>query len=273
VYSFDNLDHDLVLRAVAHHTDLPWVLLYVRRSLIAPLQRLDGTLISRDRGSPQGSAISPLLSNLFMHYAFDAWMAREFPAIEFERYCDDVVVHCRTEAMAYRVRQAIADRLAECGGLQLHPVKTRIVYCKDGRRRGSAEHTSFTFLGYEFRVRLARTRTGKFLFGFNPAMSKDAGKRLRRQIRSWRLHLRSGSTLEQLADEVNLVVRGWINYYGRFRPSELHFTLHRINHYLVRWIMQKFKRFRGRERRAWQALHRVAAANPTMFVHWRYVRP
>lgn len=214
-----------------------------------------------------------MLSNLFMHYAFDAWMAREFPAIQFERYCDDVVVHCRTEAMAHRVRQAIADRLAKCGGLRLHPVKTRIVYCKDGRRRGSAEHTSFTFLGYEFRIRLARMKTGKFMFGFNPAISKDAGTRLRRRIRSWRLHLRSGSTLEQLAAEVNLVVRGWINYYGRFRPSELQYTLNRINHYLVRWIMQKYKRFRRRELRAWQALARVAAANPTLFAHWRYARP
>ena len=197
---------------MTHHTDLPWVLLYVRRWLTAPVQRPDGTLISRDRGSPQGSAISPLLSNLFMHYAFDAWMAREFPAVSFERYCDDVVVHCRTEAMAHRVRSAIADRLTECGGLQLHPVKTRIVYCKDARRRGSAEHTSFTFLGYEFRVRQVRTKKGRYMFSFNPAISKDAAKRLRREIRSWRLHQRSGSTLEQLADEVNPVVRGWINY-------------------------------------------------------------
>ncbi|MGB8383865.1 MAG: group II intron reverse transcriptase/maturase [Dermatophilaceae bacterium] len=266
---FDNLDHDLVLRAVAHHTDLPWVLLYVRRWLTAPVQRPDGTLVSRDRGSPQGSAISPLLSNLFMHYAFDAWMAREFPAVSFERYCDDVVVHCRTEAMAHRVRSAIADRLTECGGLQLHPVKTRIVYCKDARRRGSAEHTSFTFLGYEFRVRQVRTKTGRYMFSFNPAISKDAAKRLRREIRSWRLHQRSGSTLEQLADEVNPVVRGWINYYGSFRPSELHFTLNRINDYLVRWLLQKYKRFHGSRTRAWAALGRAALDRPNLFAHWR----
>ena len=157
---FDNLDHDLVLKAVAHHTDQRWILLYVRAVAQAPLQRRDGSLLARDRGSPQGSAISPILANLFMHYAFDVWMARQFPPVQFERYCDDVVVHCRNEAEAHRVRQAIAARLAECGGLGLHPQKTRIVYCKDGNRRGLSEHTSFTFLGYGFRVRRLRTKRG-----------------------------------------------------------------------------------------------------------------
>jgi group II intron reverse transcriptase/maturase len=270
---FDNLDHELVLRAVAHHTDLPWVLLYVRRWLAAPVQRPDGTLARRDRGSPQGSAISPLLANLFMHYAFDAFMAREFPAVAFERYCDDVVVHCRTEAAAIKVLDAIRTRLFECGGLLLHPDKTRIVYCKDGRRRASAEHTSFTFLGYEFRVRKVRTKTGKFFFGFNPAISKTAGTRFRARLRTWRLHRRSRSTLADLAREINPIVRGWANYYGAYRPSALVFTLNRINHYLVRWLMQKYKRFRRRQRRAWQALGRVAQANPTLFAHWRYARP
>lgn len=270
---FDNLDHELVLKAVAHHTELPWVLLYVRRWLSAPVQRPEGALVRRDRGSPQGSAISPLLANLFMHYAFDAFMAREFPAVRFERYCDDVVVHCRTEAAATMVLETIRQRLFECGGLVLHPDKTRIVYCKDGQRRASAEHTSFVFLGYEFRVRKARTKTGRYFFGFNPAISKDAGNRLRAQIRTWRLHRRTRTTLAQLAQAINPIVRGWINYYGAFRPSELAFTLNRINHYLMRWLTQKYKRFRGSQRRAWQALGRVAQAEPALFAHWQYVRP
>jgi group II intron reverse transcriptase/maturase len=270
---FDNLDHDLVLKAVAHHTDQRWILLYVQRWLTAPLQREDGSLVARDRGSPQGSAISPLLANLFMHYAFDAWMARTVPAARFERYCDDVVVHCRTEAEAHRVREAIAARLAECGGLQLHPDKTRIVYCKDGRRRGPYGHTSFTFLGYTFRSRKVRAKDGSYFFSLNPAVSDQAAKRIRAQIRSWRLHLRSGSTLQDLAREINPVVRGWINYYGRFYKSELYPSLNGINRYLVRWAMQKFKRLRRRRKRAREALVKTARSYPGLFAHWRLVKP
>jgi group II intron reverse transcriptase/maturase len=270
---FDNLDHDLVLKAVACHTDQRWVLLYVERWLKAPLQRPDGTLVARDRGSPQGSAISPLLASLFMHYAFDAWMVREFPAVRFERYCDDVVVHCRSEEQARLVRDAIAKRLAECGGLQLHPDKTRIVYCKDGRRRDSYEHTSFTFLGYGFRVRKVRTRHGDYFFGFNPAISDEAAKRIRAQIRSWRLQLRSGWSLKDLAREVNMTVRGWISYYGRFYPSALCPSLNRINDYLVRWVVQKYKRYRGKWKRAREALRKAEKLYPLLFVHWTLVKP
>jgi RNA-directed DNA polymerase len=270
---FDNLDHDLVLKAVAYHTDQKWVLLYVERWLKASLQRPDGTLVARDRGSPQGSAISPLLANLFMHYAFDAWMAREFPVVRFERYCDDVVVHCRSEEQARLVRDAIARRLAECGGLQLHPGKTRIVYCKDGKRRGSHEHTSFTFLGYGFRVRKVRTKHGDYFFGFNPAVSDEAAKRIRTQIRSWRLHLRSGSSLKELAQEVNMTARGWISYYGRFYQSALHPSLNRINDYLVRWVVRKYKRYRGKWQRAREALRRAERLYPLLFAHWKLVKP
>jgi group II intron reverse transcriptase/maturase len=270
---FDNLDHDLVLKAVEHHTDQRWILLYVRRWLTAALQREDGSMVARDRGSPQGSAISPLLANLFMHYAFDAWMAREFPAVQFERYCDDVVVHCRSEAEAHHVREAIAARLAECGGLLLHPDKTRIVYCKDASRCGSYSHTSFTFLGYGFRSRLVRTKTGKYFFSFNPAISDEAAKRIRAQIRSWRLHRRTGSALADLAREINMTVRGWINYYGRFYRSALHSSLNRINDYLVRWITQKYKRYRGRRMRAWEALGKAAKLHPRLFAHWQLAKP
>lgn len=270
---FDNLDHDLVLKAVAHHTDQRWILLYVERWLKAPLQQDGGALVARDRGSPQGSAISPLLANLFMHYAFDAWMTRTFPAVRFERYCDDMVVHCRTEAEAHRVREAIGERLAQCGGLQLHPDKTRIVYCKDGKRCGSYEHTSFTFLGYTFRSRKVRTRSGSYFFSFNPAISDEAAKRIRARIRSWRLHLRSGSSLADLAREINPIVRGWIGYYGRFYPSELVKSLKRINHYLMRWAMQKYKRLRRRRMRAWDGLGKAARLYPGLFAHWKLVRP
>ncbi|WP_329142547.1 group II intron reverse transcriptase/maturase [Streptomyces sp. NBC_01456] len=270
---FDNLDHDLVLKAVAHHTDQRWILLYVERWLKAPLRHKSGELVARDRGSPQGSAISPLLANLFMHYAFDAWMDWVFPGVRFERYCDDMVVHCRTEAEAHQVCQAIGQRLAECGGLRLHPDKTRIVYCKDGKRRGSYEHVSFSFLGYTFRSRKARSRTGSYFFGFNPAISDEAAKRIRAQIRRWRLHLRSGSSLADLAREINPIVRGWINYYGRFYPSALVPSLMGIDQYLMRWATQKYKRLRRRRSWAWQGLERTAKLYPGLFAHWKLLRP
>jgi len=165
---FDTVPWDLVLKAVAHHTDQSWIVLYVERWLKAPLQREDGTLVERDRGTPQGSAISPLLANMFMHYAFDAWMAREHPSVPFERYCDDIIVHARSERHARLLWAAMAKRLAECG-LELNEQKTRIVYCKDDDRRGSYEHTSFDFLGYTFRPRLSKNRFGKHFLNFSPA--------------------------------------------------------------------------------------------------------
>ena len=266
---FDTVPWDLVLKAVAHHTNQAWILLYVQRWLKAPLQRQDGTLVARDRGTPQGSAISPLLANLFMHYAFDAWMVREFPAVRFERYCDDAVVHCGSQRQARFVRDAIADRLAQVG-LELHPDKTRIVYCKDEDRKGSAEHTKFTFLGYEFRPRLAKNRHGKHFVSFLPAVSPDAMKAMGGEIRSWHLAKRSGKSLGDLARMFNSIVQGWINYYGRFYKSRLLYFLRRLNNHLVRWATRKYhKRLRNKERRAMAWLGEIARRVPRLFAHWR----
>jgi RNA-directed DNA polymerase len=265
---FDTVPHDLVLKAVAHHTDQRWILLYVQRWLQAPLRQQDGTLVARDRGTPQGSAISPLLANLFMHYAFDMWMVREFPAIAFERYCDDAVVHCGGESQACQVRDAIAARLAQVG-LELHPDKTRIVYCKDADRRDDHEVTSFTFLGYEFRPRLAKSRTGHHFVSFLPAVSSDAMKTMGREIRSWHLARRSDKSLDDLARMFNNIVQGWINYYGRFYKSRLLYFLRRLNRHLARWACRKFKRLRRRERRAMGWLAEIAQRSPRLFAHWR----
>jgi RNA-directed DNA polymerase len=266
---FDSVPHDLVLRAVARHTDLRWVLLYVERWLKAPLQREDGSLVERGRGTPQGSAISPLLANMFLHYAFDAWMAREYPAVRFERYCDDVIVHASSERQARFLRDAIARRLAECG-LRLNERKTRIVYCKDATRRGSSEHTSFTFLGYTFRPRLSRGKSGGEFVNFLPAVSDDARKRLGREIRRWRLHRWSGKTLTDLARTINVIVQGWINYYGCFYRSELVRLLKRINEYLVRWARWKYKRLRRYPAKARRFLAAVYRREPGLFAHWRF---
>ena len=238
---FDSLDHDLVMRTVSKHTDLRWVLLYVERWLKAPLQMGDGTVVQRDRGTPQGSAISPLLANLFLHYAFDRWLTREFPTVSFERYADDAVVHCATKAQAQHVLGAIAERMAQVG-LELHPDKTRIVYCKDANRPGSHEHERFNFLGYTFRPRLAKSRHGNFFVSFLPAVGDDAKKTIGREIRSWRLNRRSDQALKDLARMINPIVQGWINYYGRFYKSMLYPLFRRLNEHLARWAARKYKR-------------------------------
>ena len=265
---FDSVPHDLVLKAVAHHTDQKWILLYVQRWLTAPLQRADGTLVARDRGTPQGSAISPLLANLLMHYAFDTWMARTYPGVRFERYCDDVVVHCGSEAHARQVRAGIAERLAQVG-LELHPDKTRLVYCKDDDRRDDHEVTSFTFLGYEFRPRLAKNRYGRHFVSFLPAVSPAAMKAMGREIRSWHLARRSDKSLDDLARMFNSIVQGWINYYGRFYRSRLLYFLRRLNTHLMRWANRKYKRLKRRERRAMAWLAEIARRSPGLFAHWR----
>jgi RNA-directed DNA polymerase len=266
---FDSVPHDLLLKAVAHHTDERWVLLYISRWLTAPMQMPDGTLVAREKGTPQGSPISPLLANLYMHYAFDRWMDREFPGCPFERYADDVVAHCNTEGQARTLRAAIAERLGALG-LELHPVKTKIVYCKDTRRRENAEHTSFDFLGYTFRGRPVLGKRGLFI-GFNPAMSTKATKAVSEKIRAWHLNRRSDTDLSDLAGAINAQVRGWIGYYGAFYRSKLHPIARRIDQHLVRWAMQKFKRLRGKPLRAWDWLNAVRQHQPTLFAHWHLI--
>ena len=266
---FDTVPHDRILQAVQQHTDQTWILLYVRRWLVAPLQQGDGTVVSRDCGTPQGSVISPLLANLFMHYAFDAWMARTYPNIPFERYCDDIIVHCNSEAQALSIRSVIADRLAGLG-LTLHPEKTKIVYCKDRRRGGSYEHTAFTFLGYTFRARSAVDKHGTQYSGFLPAVSEQAKKAMSATVRSWRLGRCSTLDFPTLARWINPILSGWINYYGRFYRSELIEFLEGINKALVLWLRRKYKRLNRSRKRARALLLRVHEAYRGMFAHWRF---
>jgi RNA-directed DNA polymerase len=266
---FDSVPHDLLVTAVSRHTSERWVLLYIERWLKAPMQMPDGTLAAREKGTPQGSPISPLLANVFMHYAFDRWMGREQPACPFERYADDIIVHCDSETQAQQVLAHIAWRL-ETLGLELHPDKTRIVYCKDANRPGTSEHVSFDFLGYTFRGRLAKGPHGYFV-GFVPAISTKARKAIGHKIRAWRLTRRSNQDLNGLAADINPQVRGWINYYGRFYRSELSFLAWRINDHLVRWAMRKFKRFRRRYIQAVTWLQKVYQYQPSLFAHWQLV--
>lgn len=269
---FDSIDHDLMVKAVEANitTDQKWALLYVKRWLTAPLLRPNGTLEERDCGTPQGSAVSPILANLFLHYAMDSWLEREFPTVEFERFADDAVLHCATERQARQVRDALAARL-ETVGLRLHPDKTKIVYCQDRTRGGSHEHTSFTFLGYTFRPRGARGQDGTLFTSFLPAVSPEALKVKSQQVRRWRIHRHTALDLHDLADWTNPIVRGWMHYYGHFYRSELHPLLRRINTYLMRWARRKYRRLRATKRfkKWWTGL---IDREPGLFAHWAWVR-
>ena len=266
---FDTVGWDHVLAAVGAHTDTGWVLLYVKRWLAAPLQHADGTLIQRHRGTPQGSPVSPVLANLFLHYALDLWLAREHPAVVFERYADDVIVHCATRAQAEVVLEAVTQRMQDLG-MSLNRDKTKIVYCKDGKRRGRFPVVSFTFLGFMFCPRASRDRQGKTFLAFLPAISPQALKKISREIRRWRLHRRIFSTFDELARAINPIVAGWMHYYGRFYRSRLFGVLARINSYLMRWIRNKYRSLDA-TRVAHRKLAELAASQPRLFRHWAWV--
>lgn len=267
---FDTCPHDLILKAVEANTDQKWILLYVKRWLVAPLQLPDGSLQARELGTPQGSAVSPCLANLFLHYAFDAWMARTWPSVCFERYVDDAVVHCESLRQARLVQTSIAERMAEVG-LRLHPTKTKIVYCRDSNRRGEHENISFDFLGYTFRARAAvNKRTGKEFSSFAPAISRDKLTDKSHEVRRWRLHLHNNDDLADLAEWINPIVRGWMTYWGHFHRSVMYCLLQRINAYLMRWARKKYRRLRGRKRlQAWW--NSLVARAPKLFAHWSWV--
>ncbi len=267
---FDAIDHDLLMRAVRHHTSEAWVLLYTERWLKAPVQLPDGTLQERHRGTPQGGVASPLLANLFLHYAFDAWMQRHYPHIPFERYADDGLCRCRSLDEAEDLKAALQRRFAECQ-LELHPEKTKIVYCKDDDRRGEYPQTAFDFLGYTFRPRRSKNRWGKYFVNFSPAISNGAAKAIRREIRRWKLPLRSDKDLEDLARMFRARIQGWINYYGAFYKSALYPILQHLDRKLALWATRKFKRLRRHRRRAGHWLRRLAHRQPSLFPHWRLI--
>ena len=264
---FDSIDHDLLMRALRRHTQERWILLYVQRWLKADSVLSDGQQVARERGTPQGGVISPLLANLFLHYVFDTWMSRHWPGVPFARYADDAVCHCRTEAEARRLVEALKERFAECG-LRLHPKKTRIVYCRDDRRRHEYPETSFDFLGYTYRGRAVRDRRGTLFVGFNPAVSRKSLKAMSARLRGWCLHRRVGSTLEELADAINPVLRGWLAYYGRFTIGELLVVFGVLERRLARWVCRKYKGLKRSLRRSQQFIRRIRMAEPTLFVHW-----
>ena len=266
---FDNIDHELLLRAVRKHITCKWALLYIERWLKAPMVQEDGTMIERSRGTPQGGVVSPILANLFMHYTFDLWMARTHPDLPWCRYADDGLVHCRTGHEAEALKAELQVRLAECH-LEMHPTKTKVVYCKDGKRKGKYPNVKFDFLGYCFRPRLVRNSRDNSLFGgFNPAVSPSAMKVMRQAIRDLNIRRQTQLSLQDIAQKLNPLLRGWIAYYGRYAPSALYPLLRYVNQRLVAWAMRKFKRFKGHKVLVGRFFERLAKEQPNLFVHWQ----
>lgn len=266
---FDNIDHKLLLKAVKKHAKCKWVILYIERWLKAPMQLADGTLVERTKGTPQGGVISPVLSNLFLHYAFDVWMKRMFPEIPWCRYADDGLAHCKTEQQALMIKSALVQRLAECG-LEMHPDKSKIVYCRDGSRKGKYPNMEFDFLGYTFRPRAVKNRKRNSIFvSFSPAVSSKALTAMRQTTRRWRYRNHTELSLEDIARMSNPILRGWLEYYGRYCPSAMYPVLRHFNMTLIAWAMRKYKRFKGHKIRAILYIERISKNRPELFIHWK----
>jgi group II intron reverse transcriptase/maturase len=264
---FDTIDHELMLKAVDHHKPPAWVRLYVERWLKAPAQDEDGMVVQRRMGTPQGGVISPLLANLFLHYAFDAWMNRKHANTLFERYADDIVIHCRTRGEAEKLLGEIAKRLAECK-LCVHPEKTKIVYCKDRNRTEAHEKTEFDFLGYTFRPRTVRSKNGMMILGFTPAISKEAAKAIRETMRSWKVHKAIRLEIHELASMYNPKIRGWLEYYGKFRPAEMYGLFRMFQRILEKWARKKYRRLKHSWILAGKFLTKIARSRPYLFAYW-----
>ena len=264
---FDNLDHELLMKAVRKHTQSKWVILYIKRWLKASIQQEDGSLIKREKGTPQGGVISPLLANLYLHYAFDRWMKSHYPSVRFERYADDIVIHFKYGNEARIFRKHLEERLRNCQ-LELHPTKTKIVYCKDEDRTGDFPTTSFEFLGFEFRPRGSKNKEGKIFCNFLPAVSRRSMIKMQRIVRAWRLKWCCEKSLEDLSRMFNPIVRGWIQYYGKYYKSALYRLAQQINWHLVKWFINKYKNFKRKRRWAKYVLGKIAQSKTNLFAHW-----
>jgi RNA-directed DNA polymerase len=266
---FDNIDHSLLMKAVKKHTDNQWVILYIERWLKTPMQMPDGSLVEKTKGTMQGGVVSPVLSNLFLHYVFDSWMSRERKDTPWCRYADDGLVHCKTELEAKQLLVELKARFEVCG-LELHPNKTKIIYCKDSNRKGTYPINQFDFLGYTFRQRVVKNdKINKTFVSFSPAVSKDAAKSMRAKIRAMGLRNKTDLKLDNIARIYNPILNGWLNYYGRYHFSAMHSVLRHFNKTLIAWAMRKYKSLRKSKTKAINFLMKIAKERKNLFAHWK----
>jgi RNA-directed DNA polymerase len=264
---FDTIPHERLLALVKARVADGRVLALVESFLRAGVLEESKGWQPTEQGTPQGGVVSPLLANLYLHYAFDMWMKRMHSAIGFERYADDIVVHCRSLAEAQELKREIEARLAACK-LTVNQEKTKIVYCKDSNRSGKHTETEFDFLGFSFRPRFAKSKQGKFFVSFSPAISRKAEKAIRDEMRNWKMHLRTDKDLGYLAGVFNPKLRGWIQYYGKFRISALRGLCAMFQKILIKWAKRKFKRLKQSWVRAQNLIDKISREEPTMFIHW-----
>jgi group II intron reverse transcriptase/maturase len=264
---FDHIDHELLMRAVRKHIQESWIILYIERWLKTPFVTKTKEVIARKSGTPQGGVVSPILANLFMHYAFDRWITKNYPDAPFERYADDAIIHCSSEQKALEILSALKVRLKECK-LELHPQKTKIIYCKDKDRTGNYPHTEFDFLGYTFKRIFIKDRLGRLQFNFLASVSRKSAKAFRDKLKTLSIHHRTGCKIEMLAELLGPMIRGWLNYFGRFNFSAVKYTMDWVNRRLIKWAMCKYKRFKNHQGRAIEWLRKLAQREPNMFPHW-----
>lgn len=265
---FDEVNHDKLMLALEKHVEEKWILMYIRRWLEAPIEQKDGVLQPKEgKGTPQGGVISPLLANLYLHYSFDMWMNIHFPEIPFVRYADDMVVHCKSESQAAFLLEKIKVRLSQCD-LEVHPKKTKIVYCKDYRRPHKNKPTRFDFLGFSFRPESKASKRGGMFLGYDCAISTKAYSTIVKELRDMRFH-RWMSSWQELATLLNPKIRGWMQYYDSFRPWTLRVVFHRLHNRIAKWILNRFKRFKRSYQKAFEHLKFMRKSFPSLFVHWQ----